>query len=974
MHGKSLLTFVCVLLTAALATAQETTTGSIAGRVVDSQGLAVPGATVTVIAPQGPQTFTTAVDGTFFAPFLPPGQYEVKVELQGFRTLDRQNIDVRLGQRVELTLPLQIGALTESVSVTSATPLIDRSSTTTGAVIDSDMLERLPVGRRFSDTLYIAPGVSSGGQVGEANPSMSGGSGLDNLYVVDGVNITNAGYGALGSYSIVFGSLGNGVPFDFVKETQVKTGGYEAEFGQSTGGVVNVVTKSGTNTLRGTAFGYFRPEGLESSYDQVTTVNGSVNLTNTRASDAGVEAGGAVVPNKVFFFGAIDPQWLRTTYIAPEGFPLRSLGDVNQDRRITAYAAKGTWQMASGHRLDASFFGDPAVGDNGPQRYTALLRTDTSGFSKLDKYGGHNQTVRYAGAVKPNWLVEASFARAENSIVETPSVDQWSVTDNTVTPQIRSGGIGFYEVGNNGVNWQYEAKATNVLHKHNIRYGLEYENIDYANTINRTGPTFTLPDGTQTATGAEIDVNPDPDFGQIYRVVRANTSNIRDTHQHYVTLFAQDTWTIGNRLTINPGIRYERQSLTGTLSDLTLGNNWAPRIGATFDPTGKGTMKVYGNWGLFYSKIPNDLAARSLSSDAGVSRADYFDAGLTQPVPEGVVALGTTSHFLQQGITSDLIDPNLESSYVREAVAGFEFEPLPHMNVGVRYIHRDIPRVLEDVQAFPVVAADLGIPGAKTADYTLTNPGPSTPTAGDLGASFEKPVHKYDAVEFTADRRFADRWSLQASYRYSKLRGTFEGFFRDDNGQSDPGITSLFDFPTNDPSYTAIGVPQFGYRGDVRFLGALGEGPLPLDRSHQGKLFGTYQFPFALNVGVGISLSSGKPLTALAAHPVYGNAGEIPEGPRGSGFDTVDGFKTRTETLFTTAVHADYRLNLYKAQHIVLLADVFNLFDQQRALDYDPNTQTSFPVTNPDFGQPSRFNLAQLETPRQLRIGVRYEF
>ena len=277
---------------------------------------------------------------------------------------------------------------------------------------------------------------------------------------------------------------------------------------------------------------------------------------------------------------------------------------------------------------------------------------------------------------------------------------------------------------------------------------------------------------------------------------------------------------------------------------------------------------------------------------------------------------------------------------------------------------------------FPIVAADLGIPGANTADYTLTNPGPSTPTAGDLGASFEKPVHRYDAVEFTADRRFADRWSLQASYRYSRLRGTFEGFFRDDNGQSDPGITSLFDFPTNDPSYTAIGVPQFGYRGDVRFLGALGEGPLPLDRSHQGKLFGTYQFPFALNVGVGLSLSSGKPLTALAAHPVYGNAGEIPEGPRGSGFDTVDGFRTRTRRRVHNCGARRLPVEpVTRRRHIVLLADVFNLFDQQRALDYDPNTQTSFPVTNPDFGQPSRFNLAQLETPApDANLGVRYEF
>jgi outer membrane receptor protein involved in Fe transport len=974
MQGKCLLAAVALLLTAALATAQETTTGSIAGRVVDAQGLAVPGATVTVITPQGTRTFTTDANGAFFAPFLTPGMYEVKVELQGFHTLDRQNIDVRLGQRVELTLPLQVGPLNEAVNVTGAAPVVDTSSTTTGAVLDSEMLQRIPVGRRFSDTLYIAPGVSSGGQVGQANPSMSGGSGLENQYVVDGVNITNAGYGALGSYSIVFGSLGNGVPFDFIKETQVKTGGYEAEFGQSTGGVVNVITKSGTNTLRGSGFGYFRPEGLETSYNQVTTVNGTVNVTHTRSNDAGAEVGGPVVPSKVFFFGAVDPQWQRTSFIAPEGFPLRSLGDVAQDRRIVAYAAKGTWQMAAGHHLDASFFGDPAMGDNGPQRYTALLGTDTSAFSKLDKYGGHNQTVRYEGAITPTWLLEGSFARAKNSIVEIPSVNLPSITDNTVTPQVRSGGIGFFEVGNSGVNWQYQAKGTNVIGRHSVRYGVEYENIDYTNTINRTGPTFTLVDGTQTATGAQIEIDPDPTFGRIFRVVRANTSNVRDTHQHYVNAFAQDTWKVGNRLTINPGIRYERQALTGTLADLTLGNNWAPRVGATFDPTGKGTMKVYGNWGFYYSKIPNDLAARALSSDAGVSRADYFDAGLTQPVPDGVLALGTTSHFLQQGLTADLIDPSVKSSYVNEAVVGFEIEARPGLNVGARYIHRDIPRVLEDVQPFPIVAGDLGIPGATTVDYTLTNPGPNTPTAGNLGASFEKAIHRYNAIEVTADKRFAGRWALQTSYRYSRLRGTFEGFFRDDNGQSDPGITSLFDFPTNDPSYTAIGVPQFGYRGDVRFLGALGEGPLPLDRPHQLKIFGNYQFPIALNVGAGVVASSGKPLTALAAHPVYGNGGEIPEGPRGSGFETVDGFRTRTRPEFTTAVHADYRLKIHGAQRVVVLADVFNLFNQQRALDYDPDTQTSFPVLNPDFGDPSRASLSQLQTPRQIRLGVRYEF
>jgi hypothetical protein len=974
MIRRGVLILACVVASAMAARAQETTTGSIAGKVVDTQNLPVPGATITLTTPQGPRTFVTDSDGAFFAPYLTPGSYAIKVELQGFRTLDRQNIDVRLGQRLELTLPLQVGALTEAVSVTGGAPVVDTSSTTTGVVLDSEMLQRVPVGRRFSDTLYIAPGVSSGGQVGEANPSVSGGSGLENLYVVDGVNITNAGYGALGSYSIVFGSLGNGVPFDFIKETQVKTGGYESEYGQSTGGVINVITKSGTNTLRGSAFGYFRPDAFESSYDQIATENGTVNVTKTRQNDTGFEAGGAVIPNRLFFFGAIDPQWLRTTYIAPDGFPLRSLGDVNQDRRIVAYAAKGTWQLAPGHRLDASFFGDPAVGDNGPQRYSSLLRTDTSGFSKLDKYGGHNQTIRYEGALSPTWFVEGSFARAQNTIVEVPSVNEWSVVDNTVTPQVRSGGIGFYEVGNDGVNRQYQIKSTNVFRGHSLRYGLEFEDIDYSNEINRTGPTFTLPDGTQTVTGAEIQIQADPTFGEIFRVVRANTSAVRDTTQRYLSLFVQDSWTIGSKLTINPGIRYERQKLTGTLTDLTLADNWAPRIGATYDPTGRGKMKIYGNWGWFYAKVPNDLAARALSSDAGVSRADYFDAGLTQPVPEGTLALGTTQHFLQQGISADVIDPTLKSSYVDEVVGGFEVEALPQMNLGVRFIHRDIPRVLEDVTPFPIVAGDLGIPGASTSDYVLTNPTTDTAVVSDLGASFEKAVHRYNAIEFTADKRFANRWGLQASYRYSRLRGTFEGFFRDDNGQSDPGITSLFDFPTNDPSYTSIGVPEFGYRGDVRFLGALGEGPLPLDRPHQVKAYGNYQFPFALNVGAGVTFQSGKPLTALAAHPVYGTSGEIPEGPRGSGFETIDGFRTRTKPLYDTALHADYRLPIAANQRIVLLADVFNLFNSQTATDYDPDTQTTFPVANPDFGQPVRSNLAQLQTPRQIRFGVRYEF
>ena len=979
-HATRVTRLIVLLLTIAAPALAQETTGTITGVIVDPQGLAVPGVTVTITGAQGTKTAVTESTGRFTVPFLVPGTYAVRSELQGFRPVERQDVIVRLGQTVELDLKMQVGGLAETVQVSSASPVIDRSTTTIGTNIESEFLSRVPVGRRFSDTLYIAPGVSTGGSVGQANPSISGASGLENQYVVDGVNITNQGYGALGSYSIVFGSLGNGTPFDFMKEVQVKTGGYEAEYGQATGGVVNVVTKSGSNALRGTAFGYIRPSALESGFTQVSTPNGTVNTTKAQLSDVGLEIGGPVFKNKLFFFGAVDPQWERTTLIAPEDFPLRSLGEVDRDRQITSYAAKGTWQARQNHRFDASFFGDPAHGDLGPQRTTALLRTTTSGFSELDRYGGHNQSVRYDGILASHWLVEASFARAVNEIIEIPSVNEWNVTDTTVTPNIISGGIGFFEQGNRSLNYQYQAKATNIFGQHQLKYGVLVEDVKYDQVNNRTGPTFTLVDGTQTATGATIQILSDPSFGRIFRVTRANLNTARNTDQFYISFFVQDTWRVNPRLTILPGLRYEQQDLKGTLVDsFKLDNNWSPRIGATWDPTGAGRWKVFGNYGIFYYRVPNDLAARALSSDAGIG-ADYFDANLTNPIPDGVLAGGTLTHFSIAGAGADAIDPNVKASYLNEVIAGAEYEILPGTRVGVRYIHRNLARVLEDVTPFPIVAANLGIPGAESVDYTLTNIDETIPTAGDLGATFEKPIHKYNAVELTMDRRFTNNWGVQASYRWSRLRGTFEGAYRDDNGQSDPGITSLFDFPTNDPSYTAIGVPQFGFRGDVRFLGRLGEGPLPLDRPHQFKVYGNYVFNFGLNAALGLQISSGKPLTPFAANPNinYQNGGEIPECARGCGIETVDGFKDRTPVLADISGHVDYGFRFTGTRRIVLLADIFNVFNMHTVLDYDNWTESTFGALNPNFGQPTTSvlggNPPQKQTPRQIRLGARFEF
>ena len=957
-------TLLLLLATDGIARAQETTTGSIRGQVVDAQKLGIPGATVTVSADQGDRSYVTDENGRFFAPYLTPGRYTVRAELQGFRPVAQSGIDVRLGQRLDVILVMEVGDINEEVQVSAAPPVVDTSSTTAGARLDSETINSIPVGRRFTDVLYVAPGVSSGGGSGAANASMSGGSGLENNYILDGVNISDTGYGAAGSYSTRFKTLGNAITFDFIDEIEVKTAGFEAEFGQSTGGIVNVVTKSGSNSIRGSLFAYSQPDALESDYDRIVTANGTVNTTGISRVEAGFTVGGPALRDRLFYFGAVNPQYEDASLLAPPGFALESLGEVPRERRTISYSAKVTYQAASGHRFDASFFGDPSRGDNGPQREAVLTGIDTAGFSSI-RYGGNNQTIRYDGLLASHWFVEASIGRASHQLREIPSVDEWVVIDRTVVPNIRSGGIGAYEQDSAGQRLQYQAKSTHVFGNHQIRYGVIAEDIDFDAITQTTGPTFVLPNGQRTVTGATVSIQSDPVFGRIYAVTGARTENVRETTQLYLSAFLQDTFRIGNRITVRPGVRWDQQKLVGVGREYTFTGNWAPRVGATFDPTGTGRSKLFVNYGRFYTQFPNDLASRGLSA-LSAAQAEYFDAGLTQPVPDGVLAAGRTIHYRPSGANPAEVYPGSKATYKDEWLAGGEYELVRGLRVGARYIHRDLENVLEDIAPAATILYDLGV--ATGIVFFIGNPSDGfPPTLNNVGA-FETPIQEYDAVEVFADRRFADNWSLQTSYRWSRLSGTYEGFYRNDNNQSDPALTSLFDLPMNDPTYTEIGVPQFGYRGDIRYLGRLGAGPLPNDRRHQVKLSGNYRFTNGLNLGLRTLVSSGRPLTAFAASPVTGNAGNIPEGPRGSGIESVDGFRTRTPVEFAFDLHGDYGIPIGE-RRILLVADVFNVFNLQRPLMYDSNTESRVRIPNPDYGART-----VIQDPRQVRLGIRFDF
>jgi hypothetical protein len=1021
----------CLLSLLALvgvAAAQETTTGSIQGTVVDPQGAPVPGAAVTVTSPQGAKSFVTDASGRFFAPFLVPGKYSVRIEMPGFATVEQQGLDVRLGQRSEMSFALKVSGVQETLQVVGESPVINITSTTAGGVLDNDTLQHLPVGRNFTDTLYLVPGVSDSSGVGRANPSIGGATGLENNYVVDGVNITDTGFGAVGAYNSSYGSLGSGVTTDFIKETQVKTAGFEAEFGQTTGGVVNVITKSGSNALHGALYGYWRPEALEASWDEFQAQNGIVNTTGRTDYDFGASVGGPLVKDKLFFFGTFNPQYQRRSFIAPEPstladgttieFPYRSLGSVERNRRLYSYAGKLSFQANASHRFDLSVFGDPSKGESGLQRFATLRRVaypgapgTTSiegGYSEID-YGGHNQTLRYDGVIRPNWLIEASAAHSKNKFFESPTVNEYNYTDLRFVPRGATGGLGFWE-NNEGDNWQYALKSTHIFDlggSHTLRYGATYEDIEFTRDVQYSGSPLPLADGQTTVTGGPVQIRTGGGV-TFYRATRGKLLPSAITTQRYYNFFVQDTWQVG-RLTLRPGLRWERQKLVGgdpaTGPDLcfegdsrpgaadgsgpaiacnyTWDDLWAPRLGGTFDLFGDGKAKLYAAWGRFYARIPNDLAARAMSADAGITRSDYYDAQLTRPVPNGTSYGGATTHLLQSSGAAAIIDPEAGSTYKNEFVGGVEFQVLNNVNVGFRFIHRTMPQILEDIGQLSALGYELEACGDTTVDYFITNPNAATPTVDCGGAApsaFEDPVHGYDALELTFNKSFSSNWAVIASYRYAKLKGNFEGFFRSDNGQSDPAISALFDFPTNDRTYSTVGAAEYGFRGDIRYLGTtLGEGRLPNDRPHQVKVYGSYTLG-AMNMGLGFNWGSGRTMTAFASNPIYTNAGEVPETLRGDGIDTAtDGFVQRAPADVQLDLHLDYTIKLggVRDQRIVLLADVFNVFNRQKPTDYDNYTETAYLTLNPNYGLPlngGASSTPSFQAPLSLRLGARFEF
>jgi outer membrane receptor protein involved in Fe transport len=988
-----LIAVVAALFLAVGAYAQ--TTGSIEGTVTDENGAVLPGVTIeaTSVNLQGTKVAVSDTGGKFRLVLLPPGTYTVKATLAGFATTESTGIEVSLGHTVTLAVQMH-SAFKEEVVVSGAPPAIDVKSTELGTNLTAKQFENLPVGRNYSAMIQIAPGTATDA----TGATVYGSTGAENAYYIDGVNTS----------SVEYGQQGKNLNFEFIQEMQVKTGGYQAEFGRATGGLINVITKSGSNEFHGDVFGYLDDSSLQASLsktvrDEAATLDRSFTQKSYKRQDYGLDVGGYMVKDKLWFFGAYDylkndandqvasdfNRFASQYPAAAENYGFPAAGQVfPRDAKTDLYSGKLTYRASENHSLILSIFGDPAktTGFVGP-----TLAGNANTITGSLEQGGTDGTLKYEGVLGAAWVIDAAVAQhKEKNIYGGTGFDSVALLDYTHPLYLLTGVLPIwdgwgYAFSNRFERDQYKADVSYFVNNwggdHEFKFGVEQEHIKIDNTNYNSGGQriYKFCEGgynadltcagtyyyrhrfymTQRPPGDAAFPGGDPFL--VDNSYIANGLPVHAKNNNYA-VYGQDTWKAMTNLTFDLGVRWERQEMYDKFGKVAadLKKNWAPRVGFVWDPRNDGTSKVFGSYGYFYETIPSDMIIRSFGSE--IDGFLYNLHGAENDPNRYDVACDPTvyafRHCSMPGAEATPVDPNLKGQYISEGILGSDFEVAKNWVVGGQFIYRNLERVIEDALAAGATSYFIGNPGEgiQKQDYDINYGGPYTvPKAKRRFVGFEVDVRK----------RFADNWQFIGSYLWSHLYGTYDGTFQASTGQLDPNINSAYDY----------------YDFEVH-----NNGELSNDRRHQIKLYGSYTFPFGLNAGLAAYWYSGTPITAMGYSAAYQNW-EFYLSSRGA-FGTTPG-------VYDADLHLGYPIKVGGVQ-INILADVFNLTDRQGTtgvdLRYDlgedyevinytadgsPGTivpaikkgDASTPPTNPAFGKPNAW-----QAPRSIRVGVRLTF
>ncbi len=977
------------LLLACGAALAQNITGVIYGKVTDEQGLPVPGVTVTVSSPQHitAEVRTTSEQGTYRAQRLTPGTYRVMVELAGFRT--ETNAEVRLfaGQDIAVDVTLAPSSVQESVTVVGEAPLVDVKSSQQMRTLEQERLENIPLGRGYQHLITSISGVLDTEYVFAPNQSVLGGDPRGNLYTIDGAlaNDTTVGY------------ILTDLPIDMIEEVQVTTAGATAEFGNSNGGVFNFVTKSGGNNFSGTGYYFYQGEGTE--WDNLTPeLEEQIGAKSSviKDTDVGGTFGGPIKKDAVWFFG--NYRYLDKSVLSPlipnqpeevtqkQGF-IKVTGQIAANTRGHGSATFRRQLRFPSNVTSFSRAADPTVWDSQQRKQTILnlglthlIGTQTIvdlRWNRQFKEFIHDQPNNPDAMVGLQDVATGLFSRGLTRRPDHPSCRcAWGA----------------------GANVSHFIESEGSSHELKGGFYMDRPNSE---------KFFAYPNGE--------DVNLQTFDGAPFRVTFDNLPRVQRNGINRYAAFVQDQWTIGDRLTLNVGVRWENTE--GWLPETSAGGgrwwpettfpetrdvvNWnvvAPRIGVVYALGEEKRTSIKAYYGRHYRPLLNTHMG-PLSPSAGGSETwtwndlngDFF----FQDGEQGT-RISTFDTRRLDPVFASRVDRqrDLTASYIDQYHFTVEHELTPNTVLSVGAAFKRDRNIIETFTVreegdqenpfndYMTLEVENQWDGSPLTIYALRPEFLGARSTDILGnpdfASTGGLYRDYNGVEFRVQRRFRDGWQLMASYNLSDTNG---------NIANDYAGTSSTNVIYRNPNATVV----------------FNEGPLVLDAPHQFKLQGTYTLPYdvlvsgffqavsgfthqisksssSLRLGQGNYIGQYFPLcpTGSAGGGAKGDGGGGGGGCRTAETGGVPGIVVESLIQVPTQARGTFRhdfrtkldLRVEKqfpfgdGMKLGLILDIFNVTNINRVTAYQ-----SLWLGIPQFLQP-----AAIELPRVLRLGARFTF
>ncbi len=777
----SLVFFVCVVL-AVPALAQQTS-GNITGRVTDQQGGALPGVTVT--ATQATTGFTrTAVtdgEGVFRLAGVPIGTIDLKLEMSGFATLDRTGLILNVGQTLNLDMQLQVASMSETVTVSGDTPLLETTSSSVGGVVDVNKIEQMPLnGRQFANLAMTVAGVAMGfhsdpTKSTQQSPQIAGGNGRNVNYQIDGGDNNDDTVGGLLQL----------FPLEAIQEFNFVTQRYKAEYGRSNGGVMNIVTRSGTNNFKGSFFTAFRDDALNARTKTQELSN--VPKQDYRRYQYGGSFGGPIVQNRAHFFAAFERTQQDTfaTVNTLGLFPSED-GTYPTPYRENLFTVKGSVN------LSATQFMTVRYGRNtNTQVYGVTTR------SVPENWGDSTNTFNSIN-VNHNWVLGGSklnefvfqYADFGNYILARTGAPQQTFANGVVigynqnTPQTTE-----------QKKWQFRDDFSWSVSGmgglgHAFKAGVNY--------INEPTLYVTFNSGSTDFAYTHLDNNTS---GPISSVTRSKDGSAANLPMKQLGLYFQDDWRLTPRLTLNAGIRYDlvtgfainQNGVTnfdklqaagqaGTFNGVVGFQEWGPsskedynniqpRIGIAWDVFGNGRDLFRTGWGIYYDfgYTNANILFPGLSAQGGSGQIFVVTntAGIKNPDGSFFTYGQPTSNIASQNqinpngpfFSSNVAVPRVKQPFTQQFSVGWSHELNASTVIDADYVH--------------VEGRDLGvrwplntITPAGTRRYASLGFSPANPTMNmSIGES------KFDGFNIGVRRRMANNWQLNGWYQWSNARG-----------------------------------------------------------------------------------------------------------------------------------------------------------------------------------------------------------